>query len=73
MRAHELTRTVTRDECSWLKKDIEKGQIVFLYTGPTYGCVTPGNNAFTYLPNQTPFFELPSDAVELGVSNIEFF
>lgn len=59
-----LTRNVTRSECPWLKQDFEKGDDVYEYEGHTYGCISPNGKAFTIRPNQTPFFELPGDAVE---------
>lgn len=63
--AYRVTRTVTKDECRWLGDEIfEEGQEVYRYTGPTYGCVGDGI-AVTVLPGETPFFELPYDALEV--------
>jgi len=33
--------------------------LVYEYTGPTYGCITPLGLAVTKEPGQTPFFEVP--------------
>jgi len=35
------------------------GEIVYEYTGPTYGCVSPLGLAVTKEPGQIPFFEVP--------------
>tara|TARA_B110000503_G_scaffold137155_1_gene220864 strand:- start:4285 stop:4491 length:207 start_codon:yes stop_codon:yes gene_type:complete len=59
-----LTREVTTKECNWLKKDFKKGEVVFKYTGSTYGCCSPNGTPFTIKKNETPFFELPNNSVE---------
>ncbi len=59
-----LTRDVKKSECSWLDVDMKKGEIVYLYTGCTYGCCR--DEAYTYQEGKTPFFELPNDAVKRG-------
>lgn len=61
-----LTRNVTKEECPWLDEDVCKGDIVFIYTGPTYGCISSGI-AVSSVENETPFFELPTDVL----TNIE--
>lgn len=43
---------------------IEAGTIVYSYSGCTYGCVGDGI-AVTLAPDQTPFIEVPRDAVEV--------
>ena len=60
-----LLRDVTTGECFWLSKDFKEGDEIYLYNGPTYGCISRGNEAFTEEEDKTPFFELPSDAVEI--------
>lgn len=59
-----LVRAVTRAECPWLSADIEEGVRVFAYRGCTYGCIGPAGIAVTSEPDETPFFEVPFDAVE---------
>ena len=63
MTKYELTRDVTRTECHWLDRDYKAGEHVFEYTGYTYGCVTPSGIAITARPGETPFHELPADAL----------
>jgi len=61
---YELTRNVTKKECSWLDRTFKKGEKVFKYTGPTYGCCSYNGEPFTLEKGQTPFFELPNDSVK---------
>jgi hypothetical protein len=57
-----LTRDVSKKECSWLGKTFKTGDIVNLYEGFTYGCVSDDGEACT-LDGET-FFELPKDALQ---------
>ena len=59
----ELTRDVTRQECSWLDKDYKKGDIVFEYPLYTYGCVGNEGVACSDKDSESPFFELPKNAL----------
>jgi hypothetical protein len=59
---YKLIREVTPKECSWLYRVFKKDEIVYQYYGPTYGCCK--DNAYTLIPNTTPFFELPSNSVQ---------
>ena len=59
-----LIRDVTQLECDWLERPFKKGDIVYSYTGFTYGCISDTGSAFTLFENKYPFFELPNDAVE---------
>jgi len=59
-----LTRDVTVEECPWLERDFHEGELVFKYTGYTYGCCTYTGIACS-LDGDTPFFELPNDAIEV--------
>ena len=65
---YKLNRNVTIEECDWLKRDMEKGEIVFSFGGCTYGCVSPNGIACTEVKNETPFFELPEDCLTLEES-----
>ena len=59
---YTLTRDVQKSECPWLDRDMRKDEIVHRYSGYTYGCVGDGV-ACTERPNETPFFEIPRDAL----------
>lgn len=64
MRDWIVTRAVTRDECPWLPRDIEAGERLFSYHGATYGVITPAGLPVSFTgTNETPFFEVPRDAV----------
>jgi hypothetical protein len=65
-RAYRLKRTLDNTELDWLDDGdvFEEGSIVYEYTGPTYGCITPAGMACTRVARQTPFVELPLDALE---------
>lgn len=62
--AYRLTRDVTKKECNWLDRKFKKGELVYSYSGATYGCISYNGSAFTLVEGETPFFELPDDAVE---------
>lgn len=64
-RAFRITRRIDRSEQPWMDDDdvIEKGEVVYSYGGMTYGCIGKGN-AVTRTRGQTPFFEVPRDALE---------
>lgn len=59
---YKLVRDVTVTECHWLERDMKSGEIVHLYTGNVYGCIDTGI-AVSMKPNETPFFELPLNAL----------
>lgn len=61
-----LKRDVTRNECDWLDRDYRKGEIVWRFTGCTYGCISPTGRAVRAKPRKDePFFELPIDSVDV--------
>lgn len=64
MKKFRLTRDVTNKECHWLKKqdEVAKGDIVYEYTGCTYGYIGSGI-AVSKEKGKPPFFELPRDAL----------
>lgn len=62
-----LTRDVKQSECHWLDRDYPKGWIVYSYEGCTYGCVSDHGRAVTLVNGETPFFELPRDALSKGM------
>lgn len=59
---HTLTRDVLQSECKWLKRDFLKGEIVYLFEGATYNCISKNGLPFTKELNTEPFFELPKNA-----------
>lgn len=64
MRAFEVTRTVTGVECPWLSKPFTKGETVYEYRGCTYGCINWQDGlAVSREPGQTPFHQIPRDAI----------
>jgi len=58
-----IIRQVTKDECNWLDKIFDEGEIVYLYTGATYKCIGDSGLAFALTANKGPFFQLPKNAV----------
>lgn len=60
-----LIRDVTRDECHWLDDRMVAGEVVFRFTGPTYGVIDhdSGMACSASGPKENPFFELPRDAL----------
>lgn len=60
---HTLTRDVLGSECKWLKRDFLKGEVVYLFDGATYNCITKNGLPFTIDLDTGPFFELPKNAV----------
>lgn len=43
---------------------MEKGEKVYEWTGPTYGCLLPNEVAITVTPYEGPFMGIPKDAVQ---------
>jgi hypothetical protein len=60
--AYVTNRAVTRSECPWLDEDVPAGKQVFRYAGHTCGCVGSGV-ACCDAAGETPFYELPADAL----------
>lgn len=63
-RRFRVTRDVTREECPWLDRKIKAGRILYEYLGDTYGCITSSGTACTVRLGVTPFFEVPTSAIE---------
>jgi len=57
-----LNRTVTQQECCWLKHDYEQGTKVTEYLDCTYGCIDTGI-AITF-ESEKCFREIPYDAIQ---------
>jgi hypothetical protein len=60
MKKFLVMRDIGSTTCPWLDKRIHEGDIVYEYTGFTYGLVSDEGIAVTYEPGVTPFFELPT-------------
>jgi hypothetical protein len=58
-----VSRDVLQTECKWLKRDIKKGEVLYLYEKATYNSISKNGLPFTEQSNTNPFFELPKDAV----------
>ncbi len=63
MRQGMIVRRISRRECPWLERDLRPGSVVYKYGGPTYGVIARGI-AVSDRPGETPFYEVPLDAVE---------
>lgn len=49
-------------EYTHLHRDFREGEEVYLYQGPTYGCISH-NGVACSVDGNLPFFELPKNAV----------
>ena len=58
-----LIREVSQLECPWLHRNFAIGEIVYLFDGATYNCISKNGLPFTEEAAGKPFFELPKDAV----------
>ena len=60
-----LTRDVTSDECSWLEQRLAAGSRFRVYTGHTYGVISPDGIAVQPVDaaDDAPFVELPASAL----------
>ncbi len=63
--AYITTRRITQDECPWLPRDFEEGEVLHPFYGCTYGCIQPSGVAISEVPGQNPFLEVPRDAVRI--------
>ena len=57
------TRLITQEECPWINADIPIGTFLWDYCGRTYGVITANGRAVSAKLAETPFFEVPMDAV----------
>ena len=58
-----LTRNVAQHESNLLPRDFLKGEIVYRYYGYPHGCNLKYGCGYTETANETPFFQLPYDAL----------
>lgn len=61
MKRFVITRYLSKAE-SCADRPLEKGDTVLLFTGCTYGCISPEGTACCDEPNG-PFFEVPTNAL----------
>ena len=66
MKVLVTTRTITQQECPWLDMDMPSGTAVWEYNGCVYGCISSTGVAVTAKAAETPFFEIPADALIAG-------
>ncbi len=62
---YRVTRVLTRKEASNIEGIIRKGDVVYRYTGCTYGCISPMGTAVSIEENKNPFFEMPNDSIRV--------
>lgn len=67
-----LSRDVSKLECPWLDNDMPKGMAVWSYEGCTYGCISGNGRAVSLVDGETPFFELPRNALK-EVRTVKFW
>lgn len=60
---HILTRDIPLRESHWLDREYKKGELVYLFYGSTYGCISKTGLACTFNPGEGPFVQLPKDAI----------
>lgn len=58
------TRVITQQECPWLDNDVPAGTVLWSYDGATYGVVSDNGKAVSAKLAETPFFEVPVDAIK---------
>lgn len=58
MIALKLNTDVLRKDYSWLKIDFKAGDVVYYYSGNTYGCVESDGLPCS-INGELPFFEIP--------------
>lgn len=58
-----LTRDLTKAD--GLDQDRKEGERLYLYNGPTYGCISDSGIACSEIRGKHPFFEVPKDAFKL--------
>lgn len=60
-----VTRNVSKDDPgNYTGRDVAKGEILYAFSGHTYGCIESPNWAVSEKPGEHPFYEFPFDAIE---------
>ena len=58
-----VIQDVLKAEYKWLKRDFKKDEILYLFEGATYNCISKNGLPLSEKRNTNPFFEIPKDAV----------
>lgn len=66
-----LIKDVLKKDYKWLKQDFKKGEVLYLFTGETYGCIGENGIACS-LDGNLPFFELPTTVLSVKHDEIEY-
>lgn len=62
---YKAIRDIEVEECNWLPEPVKKGEILYGYSGVTYGCISSNGLAVTRSKRGgPPFFEVPNNAIE---------
>ena len=61
----KITRKITKQECPWIDSDLIPGDIIFVYSKHTYGCISGNGIAVSFIRDKEPFFEIPNDSFEV--------
>ena len=64
-KAYRIRYQIDKTVQPWMEEGevVKIGEVVYAFSGCTYGCIGAGV-AVTRQPDQTPFFEVPRDALE---------
>ncbi|MDX2001367.1 MAG: hypothetical protein SFW35_02990 [Chitinophagales bacterium] len=60
-----LNKDLLKADHRWLKRDFLAGEQLFLWRGLTHGCIGPDGIAVCLVDEETPFFEVPTSALEI--------
>lgn len=67
-----LIRDVSQEECPWLQRNYNKGEMVCIGTGFHYGCISPNGIGCAELTDPGGcLFEIPKDALNIKQSLYE--
>lgn len=49
-------RDITRAECTWLTREFRTNEVVYLFDGATYNCISRNGKAYTEIEKYEPIF-----------------
>lgn len=63
-----VLRDIDKDDPgNFAERTVYEGEVLYVFKGPTYGCVGDEGTAVSeYGPKEYPFFELPTGALEFS-------
>lgn len=64
MKKFRVVRQLTKEERAGADDKVQPGNIVYLFKGCTYGCISHNGMAVSHKPDDGPFFEMPCDTLE---------